>query len=118
MHFAVAVTITGWKLHQGVGCRTFERHRDADGAGISDDLVDALTGLRETRLIMPSPRRCLPASLIAARFLRRLGREVEIVFGVRSHPFAAHCWIEAGGVVLDDDLDRVRAFTPIAVGRL
>lgn len=118
VRFAGAVTITAWKLREGVGCRTFERYRRTGDAIVPADLAAALRGLHETRLIVPSPRRCLPASLIAARFLRWHGHEVEIVFGVRSHPFAAHCWIEAGGMVLDDDLDRVRAFTPIAVGRL
>lgn len=114
--FTVAMAATFWKLRRGIGCRTFVRtHRQRlDRSG----LLEPLARLRDTRLVVPSPRRCLPASLIAARFLKGMGEDVDIVFGVRSHPFEAHCWIEMDGMALDDDLDRVHAFTPIAIGQL
>lgn len=35
------------------------------------------------------------------------------VFGVRTWPFQAHCWLQAGDLLLGDDLDRVRLYTPI-----
>lgn len=35
------------------------------------------------------------------------------VFGVRTWPFAAHCWIQIGDLVVGDVLDRVRGYTPI-----
>ena len=73
--------------------------------------------LRSIRLAMPLPTRCLPASLVTCLFLRRKGVDSRLVFGVRSHPFEAHCWVEQGGAVVDDDVDRLRAFTPIATGR-
>ena len=125
--FAASLAGTGWRLWQGRSCSAFASTRTTMAAGsegvtgadlISDDLANALRRLCTLRLIIPSPRRCLPASLVAASFLQRFGQPVDIVFGVRSHPFAAHCWVEANGVVLDDDLDRVRGFHPIAVGHL
>jgi hypothetical protein len=72
--------------------------------------------LRRVRLFIPTPRRCLPASLITAVFLARRGVTTQIVFGVRSYPFEAHCWVEYDGFVVDDDLDKVCAFLPIVVG--
>jgi Transglutaminase-like superfamily len=35
------------------------------------------------------------------------------VFGVNADPFEAHCWVQAGSVVLNDTLGRVSSFTPI-----
>ena len=40
---------------------------------------------------------------------------VNWVFGVNLYPFAAHCWIEYKGLVLNDPLERVAAFTPIYI---
>jgi hypothetical protein len=37
-----------------------------------------------------------------------------LVFGVRTHPFEAHCWLEKDRVILDDTVEHVRWFTPIA----
>jgi len=120
LRFSLAMIAANHTLRRGQSCRTFSRSRQdlvEDGTTVVA-LREALRRLANIRLLVPSPRRCLPASLIAARFLKALGHDVEIVFGVRSHPFAAHCWIERNGVVLNDDLDRVRSYAPIAVGRL
>lgn len=114
--FVAALTLSSWKLRHGIGCRAFSQIRRPYAGSVSE-LADPLARLCRARLIVPSPRRCLPRSLLAAHFLCDLGHTVDVVLGVRAHPFEAHSWIEAGGVVLDDDLDRVRAFTPIAVGR-
>lgn len=118
VRFGYAVLKMWLRLRKGRSCTTFSRSRHGSDGVTSADLATVLARLRAMRLVLPSPRRCLPASMIASGFLRTHGFESDIVFGVRSHPFAAHCWIEAGGVVLDDDLDRVRAYTPIAVGKL
>jgi len=40
---------------------------------------------------------------------------VNWVFGVNLYPFAAHCWVEYEGLVMNDPLERVAAFTPIYV---
>jgi hypothetical protein len=35
------------------------------------------------------------------------------VFGVRTWPFHAHCWLQVEDVVLDDHHERIGAYTPL-----
>lgn len=63
----------------------------------------------------PVSGKCLLRSFMLLRFLQRRGHRPDWVFGVTTWPFRAHCWLQADGCVLDDELDRVRAFTPILV---
>lgn len=55
---------------------------------------------------------CLVRGLAMRAVLARRGLGVDLVIGVML-PFAAHCWIQAGEVLLSDPLDRVRNFTPL-----
>lgn len=67
------------------------------------------------RLLVFAPRQgvCLYRSFFLLQFLRARGLDARWVFGVRSWPFRAHCWLQAEDLVLDDSLDHVAAFTPI-----
>lgn len=56
---------------------------------------------------------CLYRAYTLRRFLWSGGQDACWVFGVRTWPFSAHCWLQAGDVLLDDDLDRVALYTPI-----
>jgi hypothetical protein len=114
---AAAVATAWWRLRRGLPCRSCHADRLPTGRSATGDVRDALSALRRLRLFIPTPRRCLPASLITAVFLVRRGVAVQIVFGVRSYPFEAHCWVEHDGVIVDDDLAKVSAFRPIMVGR-
>lgn len=58
---------------------------------------------------------CLTRSAMLAGFLRRGGLRADWVFGVRLWPFAAHCWVQQDDVCLNDDVERLVAFTPILV---
>lgn len=58
---------------------------------------------------------CLPRSLAMMRYLIRHGQQPMLVFAVMTRPFAAHCWVQLGETVLNDQLDHVRKFTPILV---
>ena len=58
---------------------------------------------------------CLFRSDFLRRYLAWLGHRVDWVFGVRTYPFVAHCWLQAGGVTLEDEADRLLAFHPIMV---
>jgi len=56
---------------------------------------------------------CLYRAFTLRSFLGAAGLSADWVFGVRAWPFGAHCWLQAGDVLLDDDLDRVGLYTPI-----
>lgn len=56
---------------------------------------------------------CLLRSLALLNYLFRSGVSADWVFGVRDTPFAAHCWIEAGPIVLNDEPDHVASYRRI-----
>lgn len=59
---------------------------------------------------------CLVRGLAMRSMLARRGLGVDLVIGVML-PFAAHCWVQAGPVVLSDPLDRVQNFKPLLTVR-
>lgn len=61
----------------------------------------------------PFQGQCLFRSFMLLRFLHLAGQDARWVFGVRTWPFQAHCWLQVGDTVLDDSADRVAPFTPI-----
>jgi hypothetical protein len=63
----------------------------------------------------PVPGKCLLRSFMLLRHLQRRGLDGLWVFGVRTWPFHAHCWLQCDDVVLDDQADRVAAYAPILV---
>jgi hypothetical protein len=76
--------------------------------------ADDLYAYYEARRIwFPAPFVCLFDSLAFAMFAARRGLAVDIVFGVRGRPFAAHCWIECEGRVINDAREYCAAFAPI-----
>jgi len=103
-------------IRGGVPPHAFHRTRTT-AAPDRSFLAAQLDALSSARLLVPTPTRCLPACLIAQRFLGQRGIASELVFGVRTHPFVAHCWLEAGGLLLDDEPDRVVGYAPICVAR-
>ena len=64
---------------------------------------------------LPRSGRCLPNSLILMAFLRRHGIRANLVLAVHTFPFEAHCWVEYRGVVLNDTVEHVRWYTPLAL---
>lgn len=57
--------------------------------------------------------KCLFESLALIEFLWRNKLQPSWVFGIQTEPFAAHCWVQHRGVVLNDTVDRVRNYAPI-----
>lgn len=64
---------------------------------------------------LPLPRQCLVRSFVLLRFLQRSGADAQWVLGVRTWPFAAHCWLQSGRTALDDCADRLSVYQPILV---
>jgi Transglutaminase-like superfamily len=58
---------------------------------------------------------CLLDSLTLIRFLAFYGVFPNWVFGVKTEPFHAHCWVQQGGYVFNDSPDFVGEFAPILV---
>ena len=58
---------------------------------------------------------CLLDSLTLLHFLSADDIHPDWVFGVKTEPFDAHCWVQYGGLLLNDVPDRVRQYSPILV---
>ena len=56
---------------------------------------------------------CLFDSLMLIHFLSSYRITATWIFGVKTAPFAAHCWVQQGDVVLNDIPDTVCRYTPI-----
>ncbi|KRB42555.1 lasso peptide biosynthesis B2 protein [Phenylobacterium sp. Root700] len=65
--------------------------------------------------LAPFPGVCLYRSFFLLRHLRRRGLHAVWMFGVRTWPFEAHCWLQLGDTVLDDTVDHTAGYTPIMV---
>lgn len=115
--FVLAAVQTDWRLKRGRAAQSYVTERSSGAARVRD-LAMELRRVEIMMLWLPVSHRCLPKSLRAALYLRGKGHEVDLVFGVRSYPFEAHCWLEQGGILLNDDPDHVHRYTPIVIGRL
>lgn len=70
-------------------------------------------GYAASRVKLPWRRLCVPDSLALSRFLWRRGIPVEVYFGVRLDPFAAHAWVQHDEMVLSDNVNVVADYTPV-----
>ncbi len=93
------------------------RKRDGAAPGTENERDErrVVLAFRTSRLIRSSAQKCLAASIAMIDELARVGSFPDLVFGVALAPFAAHCWVQRGAVVLNDRAEHVRAYTPILV---
>lgn len=59
--------------------------------------------------------KCLSRSLILVRYLSILNLSSRWIIGVHYDPFAAHCWVEKDGKVLNEHLDNVLKYKKILI---
>ncbi|TMN24202.1 lasso peptide biosynthesis B2 protein [Pseudoxanthomonas sp. X-1] len=78
-------------------------------------LTEAVEDFRRSRRYVPVDPICLLDSLAMTRFLAKRGLHANIVFGVTSNPFSAHCWVQAGDLALNDTVGHTSAFVQIRV---
>ncbi len=64
---------------------------------------------------VPGEGECLQRAFILKRVLAGKGIHTDWVFGVRTWPFGAHCWLQIDDMVVGDTLARVSNYTPIMV---
>jgi hypothetical protein len=89
------------------------------GAAASGDVTSALLAdvavYRRLSPWIPLDGLCFFRSGMMLGYLQALGHRAHWVFGVRTWPFRAHCWLQAGDVALDDEAERLAAYAPIMV---
>jgi hypothetical protein len=90
-------------------------HEVATPTAPEDKLLQASEQFARARRYVPIEPICLLDSLSLLRFLSRRGLSAHIVFGVTPEPFAAHCWVQADDMVLNEALFDTHAYTPIKV---
>lgn len=101
-------TVTTMRLHKE-GRRTESNPNNLER---TRHLVRAFDAMRP---IFPREYLCLFDSLALMYFLLDYEISPEWVFGVKTDPFEAHCWLELGGVLLNDTPEFVRDFSAIMV---
>ena len=80
-------------------------------------LAELARRFNHARALVPIAPNCLSDSLALRHWLARRGHRCDLVVAARLEPFAAHCWIEAQGIVLNDTPERIATFVPIAVSQ-
>lgn len=106
----IAVAYRGRSLAQIIAAA--RRSRPA-GGDASIDRAEIVARYHAWVPYAPVSGKCLLRSFMLLRALHRAGHTADWVFGVATWPFRAHCWLQMGDVVLDDTVERVRAYEPI-----
>jgi len=120
VRFFLACITVDWRLRTQSFSRNLagilRRQHDATSSDVAYDAVYAskLVALfMVLRPLYPRPYLCLFDSLALLEFLAGRRLFPNLVFGVVADPFQAHCWVQKGSVILNDDLERIRRYKPI-----
>lgn len=92
-----------------------QKDRLRAGARTGSTFERWIEGFEQAKLLRSPVNRCLSRSMAMASCLFRAGFAVQLVMGVRLRPFAAHCWVQDGGSLLNDTPEEVATFTPVFV---
>ncbi len=92
-----------------------QRRSRSTRKGYQDRLTAIAAAYRWSGLLTGVHDLCLPRSIAMAEQCASDGVPADLVIGIRPDPFLAHCWVQHKGLVLNDDIDNVRTFTPILV---
>lgn len=90
-----------------------EPRLSSEGQGAAADVIERALVLRAVLPWLPFQGQCLYRAALLRAHLKNLAPRTCWVFGVSTWPFAAHCWVQFDGLVLNDRLLRVRRYTPI-----
>lgn len=91
------------------------RKAEIGAGGVLADATSTALRFEACRAFAPVARRCLIDSLALMRISLARGIAPTLVFGVRTAPFAAHCWLQHDGRILTCPADDALGFTPILV---
>ena len=65
--------------------------------------------------LTPSAGACLFQAELLLRFLNEAGLDADWVFGVRTWPFLAHCWLQIGDHCVSQNPETLAIYRPIMV---
>lgn len=83
--------------------------------GDSSAIPPILAAFRMAERYALASNTCLLRSLALQAALVRRGVATSVVFGVKLHPFEAHCWVQRGSTLLNDTAERTGMFVPIRI---
>lgn len=84
----------------------------SDQEGRATQIADAFAAVMSW---LRSADQCLPRAIAARQLCNRSGVPSTMIFGVRLHPFSAHCWVQAADAVIVGEFEQARLYTPILV---
>jgi hypothetical protein len=120
LRFFLACAKVDWQLRAKALSRTLariERRRlRAEYSGAVRNAPHAsslVAAFQRLRPLYPRSYLCLFDSLALLEFLASYRFLPRVVFGVVADPFRAHCWLQDGSTVINDELERVGQYKPI-----
>lgn len=119
-HFAVACTTASiclrfLSIHRTVSrVRRLKSTRRALRSPPDEHLLRLKVGVfLKLRALFPANYLCLFDSLALMEFLARQRIFPTWVFAVRTDPWAAHCWVQDGRFLLNDDDEDIEEYSPV-----
>lgn len=120
-HLALACLATWFALHRRSLRHAVVRLRAAQGRVKQRQAVDTARVEELVRVFLylrpvfyGARENCLYNSFVLADFLRRFKVPATCVFGVKTLPFEAHCWVQSGRFLLHDETpESISIFSPI-----
>ncbi|MGK2255211.1 MAG: hypothetical protein ACI8Y6_000502 [Brevundimonas sp.] len=94
------------------------KQRHAERQGRRDDPVALAARVEVFRQLLPFAPvtgACLLQAEMLLRFLNAAGLDADWVFGVRTFPFLAHCWIQCGDHCVSEAPETLIVYRPIMV---
>lgn len=120
LRFFLACAKVDWQLRTQALCRILaraERRRlrgKSAGALCNASCAPTLiAAFQQLRPLYPRSYLCLFDSLALLEFLAAHHFFPRAVFGVVADPFQAHCWLQDGPTVINDEMERVGRYKPI-----
>lgn len=102
-----------WRLERQL--HHLERLGDSRKATPTAEMRAIVCAFELADRVLGSHDKCMERSFALVSVCRKYGLRAQAVIGVQNAPFAAHCWVQDGEIVLNEQPDRVQLFTPIMV---
>jgi hypothetical protein len=112
---SAAAKLRYWPIEKTVRSVQARRHANSNGSALCDSprAKELTTEFNVLRSFFPRRYLCLFDSLALLDFLAQYELYPTWVFGVKLNPFGAHCWVQTGDAVVNDDLEYIRNFSII-----